>query len=140
MVLDPLEQRNVFAQRIKELRQKKGWQQIEVAEKLGLPRSNTYANWEAATRMPKRQSMVLRLAELFAVSVDYLMGRTDNPEPAENLDDIFLRELEITDVAELLKKYNFTVDHKPITQRQARLALNMIRTFVESEREEGIAK
>ena len=59
--------------RIKELREGAGLSQAALAKKLGGIHSNTVKNWEQGKSEP-RSSDLLRLAEVFDVSVEYVMG------------------------------------------------------------------
>ncbi|MBM7856212.1 transcriptional regulator with XRE-family HTH domain [Desulfohalotomaculum tongense] len=65
---------NVFAQRLKKLREEYGLYQKELAGKIGVKRG-TVAAWEAG-RLPERSALE-KLANFFGTSVDYLLGRTD---------------------------------------------------------------
>ena len=58
--------------RLKELRKATGIQQQEAAKKLGIPGS-TYAGYERGEREP-RIDVLIKLADYFDVSVDYLIG------------------------------------------------------------------
>ncbi|MBQ3427879.1 MAG: helix-turn-helix transcriptional regulator [Clostridia bacterium] len=60
--------------RLKELREKRGFTQTEFAERLGVPQS-TYSKWETEKRQMDYKTLI-RLAAIFGVSVDYLLGRT----------------------------------------------------------------
>lgn len=71
---------SVFRERLQSLRRKEGWSQQDVADRLGIPRSS-YAGYENGSREPDFE-MLVRLAELFGVSSDYLLGVTDDPRPA----------------------------------------------------------
>lgn len=128
------QQRELFAKRIKDERYKKGWSQKHITEQLGLSRSNTVCNWEYGHRTPRTLETVERLAEMFDVTTDYLIGRTNRPQGTAK-DDELLQELEITDTQDLLSKYNFTVDRQPLTERQALMALDLVRSFIRSERD-----
>ena len=64
---------NVFPQRLKQLRQKKGLTQQKLAEILGIKR-NTYSDWENGKTEPSFENLV-KLADLFEVSLDWLFGR-----------------------------------------------------------------
>lgn len=66
-----------FKTRIKELRQKNNLTQKELGEKLGLTES-TVSLYEAGKRKPDPSTLV-KLANIFDVSIDYLLGRTDDP-------------------------------------------------------------
>lgn len=64
---------NIFSKRLKELRLKKGLKQQELAEILGIKR-NTYSDWENGKTEPSYENLV-KLADLFEVSLDWLFGR-----------------------------------------------------------------
>jgi len=66
-------------QRLRYLRKLKKLTQSEVSEKLGINRS-TYAKYETDDNQADYETLK-KLADLFEVSVDYLLGRTDNPAP-----------------------------------------------------------
>jgi transcriptional regulator with XRE-family HTH domain len=70
----------VFPKRLKGLREERDLLQKELADKLGISRA-TVASWEAGHRTPEL-SAAQRLADFFTVSVDYLLGRTDQRNPA----------------------------------------------------------
>lgn len=67
-----------FAQRFKRLREARGWTQYDIAEKLGVRRP-TIAGYESGNkgRIPRRD-MLLKIAELFDVTMDELIG-ADKP-------------------------------------------------------------
>lgn len=67
--------RHVLAQRLKECRIEKGYTQREVAIYCDIT-EKTYQNYELETREPKIE-ILIRIANLFNVSIDYLVGRTD---------------------------------------------------------------
>lgn len=72
----------ILAQRLKNLRDEKGYLQKFVADKIGV-RSNTLSGYENGTRSPD-PDMIKTLAELYGVTTDYLLGRTDNPNPPDS--------------------------------------------------------
>lgn len=67
----------ILRQRIRECRERKGWTQAELAERLNKSRQAIGA-WESekATAEPSAEELA-ELAKLFGVSTDYLLGRTD---------------------------------------------------------------
>lgn len=67
-----------FSQRFKQLRIEKQISQIQIAEVLGISR-RIVQNYEADTSEPTLSKLII-IAEYFDVSIDYLVGRTDNPE------------------------------------------------------------
>lgn len=64
---------NIFPQRLKELRLKKGLTQTEIGKKIGVKQS-TFTNWENGKREPNFETLI-KLADLLEVSVDLLLGR-----------------------------------------------------------------
>lgn len=69
---------DILARRLRTLREEHGYLQKFVADKLGI-KSNTLSGYENGTRSPD-PSMLSDLADLYNVSIDYLLGRTDNKE------------------------------------------------------------
>lgn len=68
----------MFFKRIKELREDKDFGQKEVAAYLGIPRG-TYRNYENGYRKIPAEILV-KLAEFYNVSVDYLLEVSDKKE------------------------------------------------------------
>jgi transcriptional regulator with XRE-family HTH domain len=59
--------------RLRDLRNKRDLTQEEVAQKIGVSRV-TYTRWECGLVAPSVQDLI-KLADFFNVSVDYLIGR-----------------------------------------------------------------
>jgi transcriptional regulator with XRE-family HTH domain len=70
--------KEIFGERVKELRIKKNLKQSELGEFVGLS-DNAISDIERARRATTLEKLEA-LADYFDVSVDYLMGRTDNPK------------------------------------------------------------
>jgi transcriptional regulator with XRE-family HTH domain len=68
---------NLIRIRLKGLRESAGYSQAALARKLGVSQS-TVGNWEAGLREPGF-SAICAIADLFGVTVDYLLGRSDEP-------------------------------------------------------------
>ena len=64
--------------RIRELREDSDLTQTEVGARINVPQ-RTYAYYESGGRMVPPH-VLAALADLYAVSVDYILGRTDNRE------------------------------------------------------------
>jgi transcriptional regulator with XRE-family HTH domain len=60
-----------LGQRLRELREARGWQQHEAAARLGLRHASQIAQWETGARQPNPKSLQ-RLADLYAVSASTL--------------------------------------------------------------------
>ncbi len=62
--------------RIRNLREDRDLTQSEVGKKINIPQ-RTYAYYESGERMIP-PNVLCALADLYEVSVDYILGRTDN--------------------------------------------------------------
>lgn len=65
-----------FPNRIKELREKRGLLGKDFAKVMGVE-SATITNWEKGNRFPK-YDVLIKIADYFDCSIDYLLGRSDN--------------------------------------------------------------
>ncbi|MDH6673188.1 DNA-binding XRE family transcriptional regulator [Paenibacillus sp. LBL] len=68
----------ILGPRLAELRNKRGMTQAQLATKLKKSTS-TIAMWETGNRDPD-SDMIVKIAIVFDVSTDYLLGRTDDPD------------------------------------------------------------
>lgn len=68
----------LIKKRLRECRDNKGFTRPAVVKATGIP-LNTLSDWEMRVSMPPLDKAG-QLAELYEVSVDYILGRTDNPE------------------------------------------------------------
>lgn len=66
-----------FGKHLKALRQSRNITQKQLAINIGASESGVQ-NYELGTRKPTFD-MLIALADYFDVSIDYLVGRTDNP-------------------------------------------------------------
>ena len=64
--------------RLKELRKKKNISQLRLATDLNTTQ-NTISRYETGEREPGIDELI-KIADYFNVSVDYLLGRTENPK------------------------------------------------------------
>lgn len=74
----------MIGERIKELRKENNLTQKQLADAIGIDRSSI-GKYETGT--PPSSDVLLRIAEYFGVSVDYLYGRVTRNIEAENDDE-----------------------------------------------------
>lgn len=67
----------MLSERLKKLREKKEVLQKDVAKYIGVS-ERVYGFYESG-RFPKDESVLIKLAEYFNCTIDYLIGRTDKP-------------------------------------------------------------
>lgn len=67
----------MFKERLNKCRLERGLSQSAVANLLNMTRQ-AYNHYETGQRQPT-QEILVKIADLFQVSVDYLLGRTDDP-------------------------------------------------------------
>jgi len=74
----------ILAQRLKTQRELRGFTQKELAAAVGITERG-YQGYEAVNRFRTPSlSMLFGIAEKLDVSIDYLLGRTENPEAHTN--------------------------------------------------------
>lgn len=76
---------SVLGKRIREYRIKRGFTQAQMAEKLNMTESN-YSSYERDKSKPPSDKLY-QIASILNVSVDYLLGRSNDPEPDFEFDD-----------------------------------------------------
>ena len=70
---------DVLPKRLKKCRENTGLPQIKVAIYCDIT-ERSYQNYELGLREP-RVSILMRIARFYGVSIDYLVGLTDDPAP-----------------------------------------------------------
>lgn len=68
----------MVGKRLKDLRDKKGISQYELAKDIGTTQKQIYS-WENDVQSPKAEALI-KIAEYFDVSVDYLLGLVSDPQ------------------------------------------------------------
>ncbi|MBQ2974603.1 MAG: helix-turn-helix transcriptional regulator [Clostridia bacterium] len=89
----------MLGERIYELRMAHGWNQVQLAGKLNITKQ-TVSNWENDNIQPSVE-MLVRIAKLFRVSTDYLLGLDDTPNI--NVDGLPLAF--VTHIAQIIDDY-----------------------------------
>lgn len=69
---------DIMQNRLKELRKSKGYTQISLQMRTGIEQA-LLSKFENGERIPPTETL-LRLADFYNVSIDYILLRTDNPE------------------------------------------------------------
>lgn len=87
----------MLTKRLKSLRESKQLTQQELADKLNLSRVR-YNNYETGKRSPDYDTLQV-IANFYDVSIDYLLGNTDNPNS-----EIVLTDKDEKDIAKTMQK------------------------------------
>lgn len=116
----------VFSNRLKAEREEKGWSKAYVADKIG-EKYSTYTNWEYTDREPDYETLV-KLAKLFDVTTDYLLGKTDVKHNIQQ--SIIKVVLELSD-DNIHQQFLFTIDNEPLSVKQVKRLV----AFIRAERE-----
>jgi len=82
---------SIFSKRLKEVRDRKGLTQEDIANAIKSQKS-TISMYEKGNRRPSHD-MIIKIAEYLNVSADYLMGLTDNPDEKLNNTSIDFHQL-----------------------------------------------
>ena len=99
------------AERIKQLRKKKGISQSELAALIGV-KNNTVSTWVRGTRKPDFEALDL-LSDYFEVSFEYILGSSDKEEARVKPTQKELDTLALSSIADEIKE---------ITEKYSRLS------------------
>lgn len=108
-----------FMNRIKKLRNEKGYTQEKLGRILGITKTGV-SYWESGQSVPNDE-MLTKIADLFNVSIDYLLGRSDTPNPNDD-NDIQLDDFQFALYGEV----------KDLTEEQKQTLLNMAKFLKDS--------
>lgn len=111
----------IFGERIKQLRSEHQWTQEYVCEQLNIS-SGALSRYETGMYEPKSLELVKDFANLFGVSTDYLLGKSDvrNPEAKikQEFEFAYHKEMEgltpdeITDALKFYKEMKNKINKK----------------------------
>lgn len=116
-----------FPSRLKALREENSLLQKELAAILKLNRA-TLASWESGNRTPELGTAE-KLADFFKVSIDYLLGRTNERQPDSEMHALSLSPDELV----LLKKY------RQMQERQKNVMQQIAETIIPGDEEQAAA-
>ncbi len=99
----------IFPERLKQLRQKKGLTQKDIADLVHVNRV-TYTNWEKGNREPNFETL-LKLASILNTTTSYLLGESnisfgrgsDKFEKLANLPNFHLSEMGLNQIKDLVR-------------------------------------
>lgn len=116
---------NNYGERIAALREMRKMTQEELALQLQISRA-VLSHYEKNRRKPNYNTL-RKIADFFHVSVDYLLGRDEDPLHASK-DEIqeFADSLELSD-DHILEKFTLTIDGKELTSEEAKRFIAFIR-------------
>lgn len=112
----------IFGNRMQLLRKRLDLRQIDLAEKIGIPKS-TLAGYENGLRTP-RLGIIEKLAEELHTSADYLIGITDDPTPTK-----MNKDLKKT----LLHSGDFHIDGKKLTNKDLELIVQFLERMASND-------
>lgn len=117
--------RNLLSEKITKLRKGRKLTQQQVAKSLELTRS-AYSQYELGTRNPDHD-ILNKIADFYDVSIDYLLGRTENPEQVlSEPSRVLIDSLDLTD-DEIMQKMDFSVDGIKLDDEDVRRFIALVR-------------
>ncbi|CAG7632755.1 helix-turn-helix domain-containing protein [Paenibacillus allorhizosphaerae] len=114
-----------YGERIASLREKLSMTQEDLSNKLGISRASL-SHYENNRRAPDYETIV-KIANLFHVSIDYIIGRTEDPQMV--LDEEvreFVDSLELSD-DKIMEKFSLTIDGKKLSVEEAKRFIAFVR-------------
>lgn len=126
--------------RISNLREKRGWSQSQLSDKLHIGTS-TLGMWETDKRKPSAE-FIVKLAEIFHVSTDYLLGNTNKKHYYDLTEK---DEIDIAEQAEqIIKGIQTSADvnfyGEPATKEQMESMRDIIETGLRINKEKAKKK
>lgn len=114
-------------ERIKELANKQGLSINALEEKLGYSRNTLYSLKKQKASTERMQE----IADYLNVSLDYLLGRTDNPTIADTKEQFFFegREVDVEELASTAMRFN----GKPLTEEDKKAIQNIIEIYLRKQ-------
>lgn len=114
-----------YGHRIARLRGARHLTQEELARKLGITRA-ALSHYENNRREPDYET-IEAIAEYFQVSLDYILGRTNDPHSKlDSSVQMFQESLELAD-ERILEQFDLTVDGRKLTVDEAKRFIAFIR-------------
>ena len=126
----------ITAERIKQLRKKKGVSQAELAELIGV-KTNTVSTWERGTRKPDFEALNL-LSNYFEVSFEYILGSSDKEEARVVPTQDELDELALSALADEL--YDNVRKYCMLSNKSQKMIDALISATYQMEKSEGELK
>lgn len=117
-----------FGERLKKLRTGKGITQEKLGKIIGVS-DRVIGYYEADNRFPKDDILLNKIADYFEVSLDYLLGRTDDPNTVKKIDkklkenNLHIAANSKVDLGKLAK----------LDDKQAKIINNLIDDFLEDD-------
>ena len=124
------------ADRIKQLRKKKGISQSELAELIGV-KNNTASTWERGTRKPDFEALNL-LSDYFEVSFEYILGSSDKEEARVKPTQDELNELALAALAD--DRYDNMKKYCMLSDKSQKMIDALINATYQIEKQDGELK
>ncbi len=114
-----------YKNRIAALRKNRNLTQDDMSTTLGISRA-ALSHYEKGRREPDYDTLIT-IADFFKVSLDYIMGRTDDPLASLDPDTrAFTDRLELAD-DQLMQQFALTIDGKKLTPEESKRFIAFVR-------------
>ena len=113
--------------RIKDLATNQGISLNQLEEKLGYSKNTLYS----LKRQKVSTDRLQEIADFFRVSLDYLLGRTNNPKIADDQEKFYFegQEVDVEELAGTAMRFN----GKPLTDKDKKSIQSIIEAFLRSQ-------
>lgn len=133
-----------FGKRITFIREKMGKTQQQVADEIQDVMQKRYgddatfsqtalANYENDVREPKELALLLLIADYFNVSIDWLLGRTDELGMPDEMFEA-LQKRELAGLREQIASGKISIEGKPMTPKQIDATIKVIDRHLNREK------
>ena len=123
---------SVLGERLKKAREMKGMSQVDVYKKINI-NNKTLSRYETGGSEPDIDNLI-KLANLYEVSIDYLVGRTNNPKMTfSEQERIIYDKLDLTD-EEIVNQVDMYYDGMKLTDQEKKEFLSIVRSIFDFRR------
>lgn len=111
-----------FSERLQILRKSRNLSQTELADILDIDRTSIVHYENSNNERIPRPETLFKIADFFDVSIDYLLGRTDNWTVTTSEDS----NAEYMSLVELQQKYHLLIDDEPVSDKELATVIEVI--------------
>lgn len=118
----------MLAKKLKDLREDHDLTQIDLSKKLNITPASI-SRWESGINAPDYETLI-KLAKLYNVSIDYLLGLSEIKKYKNELE--FISDLDLTN-DEIMKKYNLYLGTEKIDKKDLEMFIELTKKIRKGE-------
>lgn len=115
--------------RVKLLRERRGWSQTRLAKETGISNS-VLSRIETNEKKTIDHKLTSKIADALHTTTDYLLGKTENPNPLDEESEFYTKlQLDLSN-EELIDRYEIIIDGKVLSEEKSKAALTVLKSLL----------